>query len=431
MASIPSGVGVWWPLDNSAIPENWTRNTDFDTRYPKGTAAGVDPDVTGGSATHQHTSPGHLHSTSAHSHSGNSANANQPYYHWPGSSRQVGHYHSFTTGTSSAADASSDSSSWATADQQPPFFQCIYIESDGEGDGFPDDCLAYFNSTTPPTDWTQHTSSVDKFIVGAAGSSGNGGGSGNGIHQHTDSSHTHTYSNHTHPSGSLSPYGVSTGARKANTPGTMLAKNYSQHTFSVSTSSGGQASGGTSSAATVNTTHEPEHVIMQSIQNTSGDGSWPEGIIAMWLGTLSNIPTDDGWLLCDGSNSTRDLRGKQIKNSASGGVVGGTGGTAGHDHTDPGGHTHTATHSHSGISSTNSGGNGSLTGTVNWTPNGGHLLSHNHNATITNTGGSLASVAKTVDALANTEPLFRTVAFISSPEGPSSGNNSMLFGSNL
>ena len=41
----------------------------------------------------------------------------------------------------------------------------------------------------------------------------------------------------------------------------------------------------------------------------------PTGVIVMWSGTTSNIPT--GWLLCDGQNSTPDLRDKFIVGAGS------------------------------------------------------------------------------------------------------------------
>jgi hypothetical protein len=37
MAEIPSGIGVWWPGTAGSIPSGWARNTDFDTRFSKGT----------------------------------------------------------------------------------------------------------------------------------------------------------------------------------------------------------------------------------------------------------------------------------------------------------------------------------------------------------------------------------------------------------
>jgi microcystin-dependent protein len=36
----------------------------------------------------------------------------------------------------------------------------------------------------------------------------------------------------------------------------------------------------------------------------------PTGVITMWYGTIANIPT--GWLLCDGTNGTPDLRNRFI-----------------------------------------------------------------------------------------------------------------------
>jgi len=87
--------------------------------------------------------------------------------------------------------------------------------------------------------------------------------------------------------------------------------------------------------------------------------SIPSGVIVMWSGTIATIPT--GWYLCNGSNSTPDLRDKFIigANADSGGaaktnVTGSytqTGGTkdaivVSHTHTatvtDPG-HNHTST----------------------------------------------------------------------------------------
>jgi hypothetical protein len=72
----------------------------------------------------------------------------------------------------------------------------------------------------------------------------------------------------------------------------------------------------------------------------------PSGVIVMWSGSVASIPT--GWFLCDGNNSTPDLRNRFIVGAGSTYSVAGTGGTAdaivvSHTHTatvtDPG-HTH-------------------------------------------------------------------------------------------
>jgi hypothetical protein len=72
----------------------------------------------------------------------------------------------------------------------------------------------------------------------------------------------------------------------------------------------------------------------------------PSGVIVMWSGSIASVPS--GWYLCDGSNSTPDLRNRFIVGAGSTYSVAGTGGSAdaivvSHTHTatvtDPG-HTH-------------------------------------------------------------------------------------------
>jgi len=74
---------------------------------------------------------------------------------------------------------------------------------------------------------------------------------------------------------------------------------------------------------------------------------FPSGGIIIWSGSSAAIPT--GWVLCNGSNSTPDLRDKFVVGAGSTYAVGATGGSANaivvsHTHTatvtDPG-HLHT------------------------------------------------------------------------------------------
>lgn len=53
--------------------------------------------------------------------------------------------------------------------------------------------------------------------------------------------------------------------------------------------------------------------------------SLPAGVIVMWAGLLSAIPS--GWVLCDGTGGTPDLRSKFIKGAAAGVDPGVTGGS--------------------------------------------------------------------------------------------------------
>ena len=64
----------------------------------------------------------------------------------------------------------------------------------------------------------------------------------------------------------------------------------------------------------------------------------PSGVIVMWSGSVASIPT--GWVICDGSNSTPDLRNRFIVGAGSTYSVAGTGGSADAIVVS---HTHTAT----------------------------------------------------------------------------------------
>lgn len=67
-------------------------------------------------------------------------------------------------------------------------------------------------------------------------------------------------------------------------------------------------------------------------------GGLPAGIIVMWSGTRATIPA--GWLLCDGTNGTPDLRNRFVMGTAMGQDPGATGGANTHTHTGLA-HTHT------------------------------------------------------------------------------------------
>jgi hypothetical protein len=67
---------------------------------------------------------------------------------------------------------------------------------------------------------------------------------------------------------------------------------------------------------------------------------FPSGMIILWSGATTNIPT--GWSLCDGTNGTPDLRNKFVIGAGSTYAVGATGGQTSqtvnaHSHTYSGG----------------------------------------------------------------------------------------------
>ena len=64
----------------------------------------------------------------------------------------------------------------------------------------------------------------------------------------------------------------------------------------------------------------------------------PRGAIVAWHGLRVAVPR--GWVLCDGSNSTPDLRGRFLRGAAAGADPGTTGGSDTHTHDDHAAHTH-------------------------------------------------------------------------------------------
>lgn len=87
--------------------------------------------------------------------------------------------------------------------------------------------------------------------------------------------------------------------------------------------------------ASISYTFSPSTVIKSSEvnQNFSDvvadlDTAMPSGGIILWSGSIASIPS--GWYLCNGSNSTPDLRDRFVVGAGSTYAVGATGGEASH-----------------------------------------------------------------------------------------------------
>jgi microcystin-dependent protein len=104
------------------------------------------------------------------------------------------------------------------------------------------------------------------------------------------------------------------------------------------------------------------------------------GVIVMWSGSIATIPT--GWVLCNGSNSTPDLRNRFIVGAGSTYSVDATGGSATSTLTSNELPAHTHSLSASGTTSGQSAGH---THTFSGTTSG-QSQSHTHTATVTDPG---------------------------------------------
>ena len=69
----------------------------------------------------------------------------------------------------------------------------------------------------------------------------------------------------------------------------------------------------------------PPYYELAFIKKETSDPSIPIGLIVMWAGSIEYLPT--GWVICNGSNGTPDLRGKFIQGVSSGEDPGSSGGT--------------------------------------------------------------------------------------------------------
>jgi microcystin-dependent protein len=122
----------------------------------------------------------------------------------------------------------------------------------------------------------------------------------------------------------------------------------------------------------------------------TGIVSIPSGLIAVWSGSVASIPA--GWVLCNGSNGTPDLRDRFVVGAGTTYAVDATGGAntvtltaaeiAGHTHTVSGTTASDGAHTH------NVSGNTSNTGahTHNVSGNTSNTGTHTHNGSTSNTG---------------------------------------------
>ena len=412
---VPSGIIFGWPSTAGSIPTGYTRETALDGYHVKGAAAGADPGTTGGSATHTHTSPTHTHTISSHSHDVSAviltytgtvedSSWTAPTVETPSS---PGHVHSGgTTSGSTTGSLGAQAATWATGSSEPSYAGVIWIKSDGTHAGVPASGWCWWDAAGgAPSSWTLHASGKTRYLKGASAGGNGGSTGGGGSHSHAASAHTHSVSSHSHTGGTIN---AASGYTNTQTGSTGVAADAHTHTYAVSITSSSTSSS-TSSASTGSTTLDPVFTTLAVIANGTGGYSFPEGIIGIWLGLRTNIPS--GWILCDGSGGTLDTRGKFVKGANVLGDIGTTGGSATHTHTDPTTHTHTTAHTHpiviwpvNGAETITTGGAGidsSLLG------------AHSHPAATSDASSASTSGTGTQTVnLGSSEPLYKTVLFV-------------------
>ena len=406
MIVIPSGVIFIWTGTHASIPTGWERVTALDGLYSKGTADATNPNQTGGAATHEHSaSANHGHTMNNHTHTITINAASPASTSSKGDSGTNGstsqHTHaSITSGNPTSVTVTSVSAVYSSYSNNPPYYEVIFIKpSDANRTGVPVNAIALKDNLTEPTGWKKCDGNnstpnlTDKYLRGAA-ASGNAGGTGGSLtNAHTTLTHTHQVT-HSHTGT------TSTGGRCGGSTGSSYVAGTHTHSITV-TDTNRNAVDATLSAQSE--TVEPAYTYLAAMQNQNASADLPLGIIGLWLGSLATIPT--GWTLCDGGNSTVDMRGRHLKITNTLASIGTTGGSNTHTHASQT-HGHTVSHSHTGTAS-----HTSAIGPNNKSPTYQCLATATHALTTDSVNYVLADANTSADS-ANNEPLYKTVAFI-------------------
>jgi len=408
---LPLGVIIIWAGTNAGIPAGFVRETALDGLFPKATALNVDPNVSGGSDTHTHTSPAHTHNAQAHRHYGQTNSIGSSIGEDTGSSgsndaSHDDHYHNFDFTNVSGGNLS-DAITYLAGDSKPPYYEVIFIKPDTVPAGPPSLSIALFDRSTLPTNWNvcdglNSTPNLhDKYLRGAsaAGDSGSMGGSLNHTHaiDHTHSSVNHSHVGLTQNDGNADRWRSSSGGGGAVVP---------RHQHGMSLDAVGETGDAYTGNAGAADTVEPRYRKLMAIQNNTGGVDKPQYMIGLWLGTLATIPA--GWSLCDGGNGTVDMRGYHLKLTKNSVEIGNVGGSNTHTHAPSNSHTHNAAGSHTHTGSSDSYVAGGSTGA------GGPLgaKTHSHSMTSVSAATSSWDNALVQADSSNGEPQFLTVAFI-------------------
>lgn len=416
--NIPANLILLWAGTHAGIPTKWVRETTLDGKYPKAWGDAVTPDTTGGASTHTHTSPSHTHAIADHTHTytnGAIPSRDTAHTHIGGTAALLQHQHTGNTGgVATTNNFGSTAVTYGAVSNDPPHHELIFIKAQA-GAIIENDIIALWNGwdaeLATPDNWQYCNGSNgspdlrNKYVKGAGtgANAGTTGGSTTNVH---DITHGHTGASHTQ--GGFTT-GTGTGGTIANTGSCCSV--VLGHTHSYSATDATTVTPNTySDPLTTTETVEPAYTKLGAIQKKA-NGIKVRGIIGMWLGDIEDIPA--GWVVCDGTNDTPDLRDKFIKIATDSTEFGDTGGAnththgaQAHAHTTPA-HTHfvNQTKNHQGISQV--GINEIQAGNADDT-----IADSTHGTFTTDSATpNTTSVNTTADSSAN-QPEYRTVAYV-------------------
>ena len=360
----------------------WARYTTGDGYYFRGAATASE--VTGGvqgAANHLHTIVDHNHTwnhtTHNFSHSGSSSSYDAGIGRLRLSSNLHTHAATASNTKSAGAQNATGLSTPASTDNHPPYTEIIWIQADGNND-VPDKGIVWTASDTFATNWTRFGGNTFLKGAAAAGDAGGTGGATNHTHP-AGTSHLHAL-DHSHASKNSA-----SAVTNISTGGAYGAFAATRHTHNVTLSTNTFNSSSTNIPITSSVDFQPPYEKLNAVKNGNGSDSSFDQMIAIWTGTIANIPTD--WARY--TNTDADF----VKCCNADAEVGDTGGTLQHGHTTTG-HTHTQSHTHTA----SDGGASALAGQdTPGQPLRGARNNHVHLWTVTTDTTALSSATVTIN----------------------------------
>ena len=409
---IAPNIILVWAGTNSSVPNGFTRETTLDGLHPKAWGA-ENPNITGGNATHSHTSPAHSHTMSSHSHAittgyvGNNIQDSDS-----DGSELVNGYHrhqNIPVAGVSGGSLSAVTSTYSSFSNDPPYYSVIFIKSSGYN-FLPQNAICFFADSVIPNhylicDGNNSTPNLtNKYLKGAetGADSGTIGGSYTNIHTLT---HSHTESSHTH-SQTVGGFTSVGGKRGGSDGGDRITLG---HTHTISLNSASSSITSSDPLLTTAETIEPAYKKLVAIQNVSNP-SIPKNIIGMWLGSTTNVPA--GWMLCDGSSGTIDMRDKFLKVAATVGEINNVGGSNTHTHNAQN-HSHTGgSHTHTGNGNTSNHQGSTYKNGVGGSQNVMNSSTDVHTIDTISSSTSSWNNTLTIASSSDNQPLYRIVSYI-------------------
>lgn len=404
MPNISNGVNFIWSGTNATIPTGWVRETKLDGKFLKGATFETNPGQNGGSTTHTHIGSSHTHTLAAHTHTVSlSRNAVDEVTDDDNDGASNVHTHAnSTSGAVAGTLIGYATGTYSAISNDPPYYNVIFIKPVTYAQYLPNSVI-YLYEDDDPEDTANHficdganstPNMTGKFLKGSNAGADGGTTGGSTTNTHTIA-HIHSHS-HTHADSTSGAVANNTNAnRKATDAGTYPESSHT-HTIYIESNTGSLT---TSAAVEEDEVVEPAYTKLLAVQNRTGTDSIRLGVIGIWIGTLSSIPSNY-------TATTTNMKARHLKITDTIGDIAVVGGSNTHSHS---AYTHgyTVSHTHSGrTSEVGTKDRGAWAGAK-------YLPNWNHTHPVTTAASNLVSSNDGVSASSsNNEPEYKTVSFI-------------------